>query len=108
MFFFSDNVIETEGPQNGSPNTYNIKVTKRTHLTSCKAYDGKITLTSVSPGLTLPNPVYLAIHAACCRVAHLSGVGEYMDKLLEILRIPISCLRMAHRRMYSRLFFSKK
>ncbi len=85
VFFFLDNVIQTEGPQKGSPNTYMIKATSRTHLTSCKAEDGKITLTSASPGLPLPNPVYLEIHAACCRVAHLSGAGEYMDKLLEDL-----------------------
>ncbi|KAG1748717.1 hypothetical protein EDB19DRAFT_1630181, partial [Suillus lakei] len=28
----------------------------------------------------LPSPRYLSIHAACCRVAHLSG--EYIDKPL--------------------------
>jgi len=33
----------------------------------------------------LPNATYLRIHAACCRVAHLSGAGEYMDKTLEDL-----------------------
>ncbi|KAH9007253.1 hypothetical protein EDB86DRAFT_2793434, partial [Lactarius hatsudake] len=33
----------------------------------------------------LPNLVYLVICAACCRVANLSGAGEYMDKLLEDL-----------------------
>lgn len=37
------------------------------------------------PNLPLPNPAYLRIHAACCRVAHLSGAGEYMDKVLEDL-----------------------
>ena len=79
------NVIETEGPQEGSPNTYIIKATKRTHLNSCKTIDGKISLTSASPQLPLPNPGYLEIHAACCRVAHLSGPGEYIDKLLEDL-----------------------
>ena len=30
----------------------------------------------------LPNPKYLAIHAACCRVAHMSGAAEYLDKLI--------------------------
>ena len=35
--------------------------------------------------LALPNPDYLRIHAACCRVAHLSGAAEQMDKVLEDL-----------------------
>jgi len=65
--------------------TYIIKATKRTHLISCKANDGKIVLTSASARLPLPSHVYLEIHAACCRVAHLSGAGEYIDKLLEDL-----------------------
>ena len=38
---------------------------------------------SAHPDLLLPNPVYLRIHAACCRVAHLSGAGEYVDKILD-------------------------
>ncbi|TFK82705.1 hypothetical protein K466DRAFT_556152 [Polyporus arcularius HHB13444] len=31
--------------------------------------------------LALPNPEYLRIHAACCRVAHLSGAAEYLDDI---------------------------
>ncbi|KAK0444206.1 uncharacterized protein EV420DRAFT_1768324 [Desarmillaria tabescens] len=33
--------------------------------------------------LPLPSPAYLAIHAACCRVAHLSGAAEYVEKVLQ-------------------------
>ncbi|KAH9026394.1 hypothetical protein EDB85DRAFT_2149232 [Lactarius pseudohatsudake] len=69
----------------GSPNTYTFKATDTVLLTFCKAADCKITLTSEDPRLPLPNPDYLEIHAACCRVAHLSGAGEYMDKVLEDL-----------------------
>ncbi|KAI9440706.1 hypothetical protein H4582DRAFT_1938896 [Lactarius indigo] len=69
----------------GSPNTYTIKATDMAYLTLCKADDSRITLTSASPDLHLPNPVFLEIRAACCRVAHLSGAGEYMDKVLEDL-----------------------
>ncbi|KAH9066836.1 hypothetical protein EDB87DRAFT_1553425, partial [Lactarius vividus] len=69
----------------GSPDTYILRAVSSVYLTSCKADDGRITLTSASPGFPLSNPVYLEIHAACCRVAHLSGAGEYMDKLLEDL-----------------------
>ncbi|KDR75041.1 hypothetical protein GALMADRAFT_140593 [Galerina marginata CBS 339.88] len=32
--------------------------------------------------LPLPNPRYLRIHAACARVAYLSGVGKYIDDIL--------------------------
>ncbi|KAI9437453.1 hypothetical protein H4582DRAFT_277290 [Lactarius indigo] len=67
----------------GSPNTYTIKATDTVYLVSCKADDRRITLTSAFADLPLPNPVYFEIHAACCRVAHLSGAGEYMNKVLE-------------------------
>ncbi|KAH9072293.1 hypothetical protein EDB83DRAFT_2220311, partial [Lactarius deliciosus] len=48
-------------------------------------FEAVITLTSEDSRLPLPNPEYLGIHAACCRVAHLSGAGKYMDKVLEDL-----------------------
>jgi len=31
--------------------------------------------------LPLPDPRYLALHAACAKVAHLSGAGEYIDTI---------------------------
>lgn len=30
--------------------------------------------------LPLPSPSYLKLHAACCRIAHLSGAAEYVEK----------------------------
>ncbi|KAI0323470.1 hypothetical protein GY45DRAFT_1211893, partial [Cubamyces sp. BRFM 1775] len=27
----------------------------------------------------LPSPKYLRIHAACCRIAHMSGAAEHLD-----------------------------
>ena len=33
--------------------------------------------------LPLPNPRYLEIHAACCRVAHMSGAAEYFDRMIR-------------------------
>jgi hypothetical protein len=30
--------------------------------------------------LPLPSPHYLRLHAACCRLAHLSGAADHMDK----------------------------
>ncbi len=31
--------------------------------------------------LALPDAKYLRIHAACCRIAHLSGAAEYLDDI---------------------------
>jgi hypothetical protein len=31
--------------------------------------------------LPLPAPELLALHATCCKVAHLSGAGKYIDKV---------------------------
>jgi hypothetical protein len=41
---------------------------------------GPVTFTSSSPELELPDPRYLRFHAAVCKVAHLSGVAEYLAK----------------------------
>ncbi|KZT08966.1 uncharacterized protein LAESUDRAFT_757151 [Laetiporus sulphureus 93-53] len=41
-----------------------------------------VTLMSSNPTtLPLPSPKLLALHAACAKVAHLSGAGVYIDKL---------------------------
>ncbi|KAJ8593210.1 hypothetical protein M405DRAFT_931012 [Rhizopogon salebrosus TDB-379] len=43
-----------------------------------------MTFTTSDPvRLPLPSPRYLGIHAACCKVARLSGVGEYSDKVFR-------------------------
>ena len=39
-----------------------------------------ITFTSTDPNLPLPNPEYLKLHAAVCRVAHMSGAAGYLDQ----------------------------
>ena len=31
--------------------------------------------------LPVPAPELLALHATCCKVAHLSGAAEYIDKV---------------------------
>ena len=69
--------------QDGKENTYNICATEPAHLWPCKP--NPIEFKSADPNLPLPNPTYLRIHAACCRIAHLSGAGEYMDKILDDL-----------------------
>ena len=35
--------------------------------------------------LSLPSPRYLELHAACCKVAHMSGAAEYLDKVVRDL-----------------------
>ena len=41
--------------------------------------------------LPLPNPTYLRIHAACCKIACLSGIADYLEdsdsRLDEIRRL---------------------
>jgi hypothetical protein len=42
-----------------------------------------ITLTTASPGMALPSPQFLAIHAACAKVCHMCGMAEVIDKILR-------------------------
>jgi len=50
-------------------------------------YKPQIEFTTPDPENHLPflSPEYLQIHAACARVAHLSGAAEHMDKILREL-----------------------
>lgn len=43
----------------------------------------RITFTSSQASLRLPNPKYLAIHAACARVVHMAGIAKVVDKMLD-------------------------
>lgn len=40
-----------------------------------------VTFTTTDPQLALPSARYLGIHAACCRLAHMSGAAKYLDEL---------------------------
>ncbi|PBK95508.1 hypothetical protein ARMGADRAFT_1164067 [Armillaria gallica] len=43
-----------------------------------------ITLTTLDPeALPPPNPAYLRIHAASCRIAHMSGAADYVEEVLR-------------------------
>jgi len=49
-----------------------------------------VTFTTTHPRLSLPDPRYLRVHAACAKVANLSGAGECIDKIigdLEDIRV---------------------
>ena len=37
--------------------------------------------TSDPENLPVPSPELLALHSTCCKVAHLSGASEYIDKI---------------------------
>jgi hypothetical protein len=42
-------------------------------------------MTTTDPNLQRPSPNYLRLHAACARVAHLSGAAEYVASLYRNL-----------------------
>jgi len=67
----------------GEENTYKICATEQMYI--YELGEDPIMFRTAHQDLQLPNPTYLQIHAACCRVAHLSGAGKYMDKILEDL-----------------------
>ena len=74
----------TEGLQGDQDNTYAICAMEEGILRNCK--DNPITLTSQHRDLPLPNPTFLAIHAACCRIAHLSGAIWYIQRALDDMK----------------------
>ena len=63
-----------------TPNCY--KVQKPEEFIMIK--DQVITFTTPDPiNFPLPSPRLLALHAACAKVACLSGAGDYIDIILE-------------------------
>ena len=51
---------------------------------SLRAYPQYVTFTTPDPvQFPLPSPAYLAIQAACAKVAHLSGAAESIDKFYQ-------------------------
>ncbi|KAK0451323.1 uncharacterized protein EV420DRAFT_1560326 [Desarmillaria tabescens] len=64
------------------PNTYVIETVSVGVLRSLP--NRVVTFTTPDPqALPLPSPDYLAIHAACCRIAHMSGAIDYVDDVLQ-------------------------
>jgi hypothetical protein len=46
--------------------------------------DTEVTFTSPNPELLpLPNPHYLAFHAAIAKVVHTAGIAEHLDDILR-------------------------
>ena len=64
------------------PNTYKVCAALPNYLD--ERWKSIVTFTTSDPvKLPVPSPSYLELHAACCRVANLSGAGKYIDKVLR-------------------------
>jgi len=64
----------------GQSNCYTVHVNSSL-LYKLMKLPSQITFHSRHLSLPLPSEEYLAIHAACCEVAHMSGAAEYIDKM---------------------------
>ncbi|KIM38162.1 hypothetical protein M413DRAFT_420662 [Hebeloma cylindrosporum] len=63
----------------GTPNRYKLEAK---HPWFLDEYPEYVTFTTPDPvNLPVPSPIYLAIHAACAKVAHLSGAAKRIDDL---------------------------
>ncbi|KEP50808.1 hypothetical protein V565_073280 [Rhizoctonia solani 123E] len=49
----------------------------------CRQLPSLFTFTSTSPDLPLPDPQYLAIHAACARIIKLAGAAHFITKFVD-------------------------
>jgi hypothetical protein len=51
------------------------------YITPLRSLPTEIRFTTSNPLLELPDPRFIAIHATCCRAAHLSGAAKYIDDI---------------------------
>ncbi|KAG8744955.1 hypothetical protein FRC10_009190 [Ceratobasidium sp. 414] len=65
----------------GQPNTY--RVNARQSRSGLYGGGAVVTFTTTDKRFELPNPRYLAIHAACAKVATASGMAEYIDRVIS-------------------------
>lgn len=69
------------------PETIICAVESKWPLDTLGIFSPEVTLRNHSPdfkkNIRLPSMRYLALHAACARVAHLSGAGEYIAKIVR-------------------------
>jgi len=61
----------------------NSKPVVHTYHLRAKGLPTTVTFTSAVPGLPLPDPRYLALHAACAQVAHIPGAGGYVGTVFR-------------------------
>ena len=64
------------------PNTYRLRSARPFHIDP--QWKSTVKFTTPDPAkLPVPSPAYLELHAACCRIADLSGAGEYIETILR-------------------------
>ncbi|KZP30025.1 hypothetical protein FIBSPDRAFT_850723, partial [Athelia psychrophila] len=69
-------------PVENQPNTY--RLCKTTNFWPAPFREGIIiTFKSHHRLFPLPDPRYLALHAACAKIAHMSGAAEVIDSFLR-------------------------
>jgi len=66
-----------EVPNN--PNTYTIRTAFPSMGVLAYLPHPLVVTFTTTTNLELPNPNYLKIHAAVCRIAHMSGAAGYLD-----------------------------
>ena len=67
-------------PIQSQPNTYRVCTLNPNNSSLIFLPQNRtITFTTTSAALELPDPRYLKLHAAVCRVAHMCGAAEYLD-----------------------------
>jgi len=64
----------------GAPNSYKVCSNLRGYHAAARIPE-YVEFTTERPDLPLPSPRYLEIHAAVCRVAHMSGAADYYRDL---------------------------
>jgi hypothetical protein len=67
----------------GFPNRYTIKTTKPLSWFRPTLPITRDLFITSDHNIDPPMPRLLAIHRACCLITHLSGAGEYIDKVLR-------------------------
>ncbi|KAG9044207.1 hypothetical protein FS837_008621 [Tulasnella sp. UAMH 9824] len=66
------------------PNTYSICTNNKGNFVLVNPpVPPQVTFESTDPSIPLPNSHHLRIHAACAKVAHLSGAAEYFETILN-------------------------
>jgi hypothetical protein len=71
---------QNENQVNGQPNTYEVKGGYPLVLAGTLP---QVTFRSDDITLPPPEPRYIALHAACAKVAHRSGAAEYIDMVMS-------------------------
>ncbi|KAI0363225.1 hypothetical protein BV20DRAFT_907939, partial [Pilatotrama ljubarskyi] len=65
------------------PHCYNVCHPPRTASIFVATLPRRVQFVSHRADLPVPNPRYLNVHATCCRIAHMSGAADYIDRILR-------------------------